>query len=79
MSDTRHHLHELIDRLRPEQLAAAEKTLHEMIDDEEFTDEDRRAIVASQEYFREGGEGVPFEQVVAECGFTMDEIRGSKR
>ncbi len=26
-----------------------------------------------------GGQGIPFEQVVAECGFTMEQIRGAKR
>jgi hypothetical protein len=32
--------------------------------------------VASREYFRQNPEGgIPFEQVVAECGFTMDQVR----
>jgi len=42
-------------------------------DDDELTEEDRRA--ASREHFRKGGEGVPFEQVVAECGFALDAYR----
>ena len=46
-------------------------------DEEELTEEDRCAVAASREYFRRGGEGIPFEQVVADCGFTMDEIRGA--
>ena len=42
-------------------------------DDEEPAAEDRRALTASREYFRQNPEGgIPFEQVVAECGFTMD-------
>jgi hypothetical protein len=45
-------------------------------EDEELTEEDRRALRASDEYFRKGGQGIPFEQVVAECGFTMDQIQG---
>jgi hypothetical protein len=49
-----------------------------MIDGEELTEEDRRALRASGEYFRNGGEGVPFEQVVAELGFTMEQIRGGE-
>jgi hypothetical protein len=44
-------------------------------DSDELTEEDRRAVAASREYFREGGKGISFEQVVAECGFTMDQIR----
>jgi hypothetical protein len=43
--------------------------------DDSLTDDDRRAVAASREYFRDGGEGVPFEQVVAECGFTMSQVR----
>jgi hypothetical protein len=34
---------------------------------------------ASDEYFRNGGQGIPFEQVVADLGFTMDQIRGASR
>ena len=48
-------------------------------EDEELTEEDRRALRASDAYFRNGGQGVPFEQVLAECGFTMDQICGAKR
>jgi len=45
-------------------------------DDAEPTAEDRRAIARSREYFQQNPEGgVPFEQVVAECGFTMDQVR----
>ena len=51
-----------------------------MIEDdepEEFSDEDRRAVAASREYFRQGGEGLSFEEVVADCGFTMEQIRAN--
>jgi hypothetical protein len=85
MSETRQHAHELLDRLEPIQVAAVVHLLEVMIHDdddglgqEELTEEARRAIVASREYFRKGGEGVSFEQVVAECGFNMDQIRSSK-
>ena len=45
--------------------------------DEELTAEDSAAIQASREYFRDNPEGgVPFEQMVADLGFTMDQIRG---
>lgn len=72
--------HELLGQLGPSQLAAVVQLLEVMIheDEEELTEEDRRAVAASREYFRNGGEGLTFEQVVAECGFTMDEIRGSQ-
>jgi hypothetical protein len=41
--------------------------------------EDRRAMNASREYLRSGGEGVPFKQVAADCGFIMEQIRNYKR
>ncbi len=77
MSD-KQHAHELLDRLEPSQMAAVIHLMEVMIeddDDDEPTEEERRAVAASREYFRQGGEGVHFEQVVAECGFTMEQIR----
>ena len=44
-------------------------------DDDELTEGDRQAIAASREYFRQCGDGISFEQVVADCGLTMDQIR----
>jgi len=78
MSD-RQQAHQLLDQLGPAQLDAVVKLLEVMIgdeDDEELTEEDRRAIAASRDYFRQNPEGgIPFEQVVAECGLTMDQVR----
>ncbi|HEV2202478.1 MAG TPA: hypothetical protein VGR73_21890 [Bryobacteraceae bacterium] len=80
MRDTRRHVHELIDQLPPTQLSAVAGLLEAMIheEDDELTEEDRRAVAASREYFRNGGAGIPFEQVVADLGFTMEQIRGHK-
>jgi len=39
---------------------------------------DTRAVAASRDYFERGGEGISFEQVVADLGFTMDQVRGGK-
>jgi len=75
----RQHAHQLLDQLGPGQFDAVAKLLEVMTldeDGEELTEEDRRAVAASREYFRRNPEGgIPFEQVVAECGFTMDQIR----
>ena len=64
-------------------LAAVVQLLEVMIDDddgeEELTEEDRRALRASDEYFRNGGPGIPLEQVVADLGLTMERIRGAKK
>jgi hypothetical protein len=78
MSDTRRNVHDLVDQLPPTQLAAVEGLLKAMLDDEELTEEDRQAIADSREYFRRGGQGISFEQVVADCGLTMDEVRAYK-
>ena len=78
----RQQAHALLDQLPPAKLGAVRSLLEVMVDDaseEELTDEDRRALRASEEYFRKGGQGIPFEQVVASLGFTMEQIRaGSK-
>jgi hypothetical protein len=47
-----------------------------MIDGEELTAEDRRALRAPDEYFRKSGERVPLEQFVAKRGCAMEQIRG---
>jgi len=85
----KHHAHELIERLPDSQIGTAVRFLEFMLldpvartlatappDDEPVTEQDRRAVAASREYFRQDPEGgIPFEQVVAECGFTMDQVR----
>jgi hypothetical protein len=46
-----------------------------MVANEELTEEDRRAIAASREYFRQNPEGgLTLEQVAAEC----DRIRNRR-
>jgi len=80
--EPREHAHHLLDQLGPGQLEAVVKLLEIMIhrdEDEPLSEEDRRAVAASREYFRRNPQGgVPFEHVVAECGFTMDEVRNYK-
>jgi hypothetical protein len=85
----KHHAHELIERLPDSQIGTAVRFLEFMLldpaaralatappDDEPVTEQDRRAVADSREYFRQNPEGgIPFEQVVAECGFTMDQVR----
>jgi len=83
LNQERQQAHALLDRLSAEKLNAVRSLLEVMVHDEdggeeELTEEDRRAVAASREYFRQGGQGIPFEQVVAECGFTMAQIRGAK-
>ena len=82
LQQQRQQAHALLDLLPPAKLGAVRTLLAVMIDDEEdeeLTEEDRRALRASDEYFRNGGQGLPFEQVVADLGFTMEQIRGAKK
>ena len=76
MSDTRQHVHELIDRLPPAQLSAVEGLLESMIAPEEpVTDEDRRRLHEGQAWFAErGGKGIPMEDVLAEFGLKPEDF-----
>ena len=80
MSD-KQQAYALIDQLGPGQLAALVQLLETMVydEEEELTGADRQAVAASREYFRQNPEGgIPFERVVADLGFTMDQVRGPK-
>jgi hypothetical protein len=71
-------LQRLIEQLGPEQIDAVARLLEVMIDpeDEPMSDEDRRAVAASREYFQQNPrQTVSFEELAAECGFTIDQIR----
>ncbi len=82
LQQERQQAHALLDLLPAEKLGAVRNLLEVMIeadgDEEELTEEDRRALRASDEYFRNGGQGIPFEQVVADLGFTMEQVRGAR-
>lgn len=81
----RQHAHGMIERLAPEKLSAVVGLLEVMldpfdralaiaeIDDEPVTEEERRDIEASREWFKHN-QGTPFEQVVTELGLTMEEV-----
>jgi hypothetical protein len=83
------YAHGMIERLAPEKLSAVVGLLEVMldpfdralanaeIDDEPVTEQERRDVEASREWFRHN-EGIPFEQVVAEFGFTMEEVTNYK-
>jgi hypothetical protein len=85
----REHAHQLIDRLPETQLSALVGLLETIVDpvaaalintpeeDEEISAEEEAAVARSKEWFKHH-EGIPFEKVVAELGFTMDQVRNSK-
>ncbi len=80
-SEARQHVHELIEQLGPDQVAAVLQLLEVMVDpaDEPLSENDRRAVAASRAHFRQHPEeGVTFGEFAAECGFTMDQVLGHK-
>lgn len=86
MSDKRQHAHELIDRMPETQLSALVGLLETIIDpvalalrdapmdDEPTSEEEERAVKESREWLKHNP-GIPFEQIVAELGFTMEEVK----
>jgi len=91
VSNPREHAHELIERLAASQVAAVVGLLQAMldpvsraianapIDDEPETEEERRAVAESKAWFeRNGGRGIPHEEVLADLGFTPDDLRDVK-
>jgi hypothetical protein len=81
VQDQLRQAHAWLDRLPPAKLGAVLSLLEVMVDDENaeeaLTEEDKRALRASNEHFLKGGMGVPFEQVVADLGLTMEAVRSS--
>jgi len=75
MGDSRQHVHELIDRLDPGQLAAVGNLLEVMIldHDEEMTEEDRAAIQAGLASLDQNG-GISMEEILADFGLTVAEF-----
>lgn len=86
MSDTRQHVHELVDQLDAGQLAAvghllevitdpvARSLANAPLDDEPLTPEEAAAIEAGVASLERTG-GVPMEEVLAGFGLTMDDFR----
>lgn len=77
LQQEREQAHALLDLLPPVKLGVVRSLLEVMIDedDEELTEEDIRALRASDERLRNGGQTIPFEQLVEELGFTMEQVR----
>jgi hypothetical protein len=81
MTEARHHAHELIDRLPETQISPLVEFLEalvnpsplqlESIEYEPIGEEEERAVAASKEWFKTHS-GIPFEELVADLGFTME-------
>ena len=86
----RQQAHAYLDRLPPAQLSAVRSLLEAMLpnpvsralanaplEDEEISEEEKQAVARSREWFK-NNQGTSFEDVVAELGLSMDEIRNAK-
>ena len=71
MSDARQHAHELIDRMPETQMSAL--VVAPGFEDEDVGENETRAVARSKEWFKQN-QGTPFEDLVAELGFTMEQI-----
>ena len=83
------HAHGMIELLDPEKLSAVVGLLEVLldpfdralaaagIDDEPVSEEELRDIEAGREWFKHT-KGTPLEQVVAELGFTREEVTNYK-
>ncbi|HVO98716.1 MAG TPA: hypothetical protein VMT15_11650 [Bryobacteraceae bacterium] len=83
-TDTRSHVHALIDQLATPQLTALETLLESLvdpvsrklaeapIDDEPLTEGDRVALAESDEWLK-NNKPIPLEEVLADFGLTMDD------
>lgn len=76
MSETRQHIHELIDQLDASQLAAVGHLLQVMISPEEDRDTlssaEAKAVAEADEWLRHN-RPIPHEEILAEFGLTMAE------
>ncbi len=82
LTQERQQAQALLEQLSPEKLRVVRSLLEVILDeddDDELTDEDRCAVAASRDYFEKGGEGISFEHVVADLGFTMQDVRYERR
>ena len=79
---------DLLNSLPDEQVGAAIRYLEALValtpdapvypeEDEEISEEEEQAAARAREWYKHN-EGIPFEQVVAELGFTMEQVRGGR-
>ena len=88
LASEKQQAHELIERLPPVQLAAIAGLLKAMVDpvslatdnapvdDEPETEEERQAVAEAKEWF-ERHPGIPLEEVLADFGLTVRDLKAS--
>jgi hypothetical protein len=73
--------HDLIDQMPPEQIRAAIPFLRAMlpkpIEDEEISEAEKAAVAEADEWLTHN-EPIPFEELLADFGLTLDDLDQSK-
>jgi hypothetical protein len=73
--------HDLIDQMTPEQIRAAIPVLRSMlpkpIEDEEISKEEKAAVAEADEWLKHN-KPIPFEDVLADFGLTLEDLDRSK-
>jgi hypothetical protein len=90
MTPDKQHAHALVDRVPPDQMTAAVRFLEFLlldsvdralatapVEDEAIGEEEEQAVARSKDWFKHN-EGIAFEQVVSDLGFTMEQIRNNR-
>jgi hypothetical protein len=82
MSDPRQHAHEFIDQIPDAQLSTVvgllEKIVEPALENEEVSDDEAQTVARSREWFKHNP-GIPFEDVVAELGLTMEHFAAHQK
>jgi hypothetical protein len=80
------HAQQLPEHLTPDRVAAVVRVMEAILypvsralanaplEDEEISAEEEQAVDEAREWLKHN-KGIPFEQVLAELGFTMEEVR----
>ena len=77
MTADKQHAHALLDRLPADQMNAAVRFLEFLLlEDEEISEEEEAAVARSKQWFKHH-EGIPFEEHVADLGFSLDKVRNA--
>ena len=83
MTADQQHAHALLNRVPENQISTAVRFLESLlvvqtnkaaVEDEEIGEEEERAVARSKEWFQHN-DGIPFEKLVADMGYTMAQLR----
>lgn len=83
-ANERKELHDLVDQMTQDQLRAVIPLLREMlpkpalpIEDEEITDAEKAAVAEADEWLKHN-KPIPFEDVLADFGLTLEDLEQPK-